>query len=68
MLAKVKQPDTISAEEAAGMIGVHKTTLIAYIRDGLIEAYKVSPKETSPYRVYRASVEKFIRETQGRKN
>lgn len=66
MLAKVKRPDTISAEEAAKMVGVHKTTLIDYITRGWIEAYKVSPAETSPYRISRASVVEFIRKYQGR--
>ena len=60
----IGQRKAVSTQEAMQMIGVSKATVSRLIRDGDLEAYKLTPKITSPYRIYVDSIEQFLERRQ----
>jgi excisionase family DNA binding protein len=57
---------TISAIEAAELLGLSKPTICRLIQGGQIAAYKLTGRKTSPYRVYLDSVIAYAKRVQGR--
>ena len=57
----VELRETVTSREAARILGVGVTTIIRWIGDGRLEAYKLDPlAQKSWYRIYLSSVEAFL--------
>ena len=54
----------VSTQEAVSILGVSKATVARLVRDGELEAYKLTPGITSPYRIYRDSIDAFVQRRQ----
>lgn len=58
-------PDTLlKISDAAKVLNLHSRTIVQYIRNGQIEAFKVN----SQWRIPVCSLEKFLRESPGPRN
>ena len=55
---------TVTTEEAAGLLGVSKATVIRLIQRSELQAYKLTLGQTSPYRIYRDSIDDLIERRQ----
>jgi excisionase family DNA binding protein len=53
---------TISAQEAATLLGVSKPTLLRLWAQGFLEGYRLTPYRNGQIRLYRDSVEQFDRQ------
>lgn len=51
----------LSLEEVAADLNIHIETVRRWIRDGRIEAFKIGQGRTSPYRIRRSALDKYIR-------
>jgi excisionase family DNA binding protein len=58
---------TITTDDACELLGIKsRVTIIKLINEGHLEAYRLTPGETSPWRIYADSVVKFARDKQRR--
>lgn len=58
--------ETVKTVEAAEILEVSTVTILRLIDTGELEAYKLTPGKTSPYRIYRDSIDAFISRRQQR--
>jgi len=58
------QRETVSTQDAMEMLGVSKATVTRLVRDGELDAYKLTPGLTSDYRIYLDSIESLLKRRQ----
>ena len=58
--SKSSPDEILSAEQAATIAGVHKTTIIDWIKRGILPAGRLGFGLTSPYRIRRSILEKIL--------
>jgi excisionase family DNA binding protein len=54
----------VTTEEAITLLGVSKATVIRMIQRGELQAYKLTLGQTSPYRIYKDSIDSVIERRQ----
>ena len=65
MEAAVDQQLIVTTAQAAELLGVSKSTVTRFLRDGILKGYKLHPASTnSPFRIYRTSVDRLIQQRQ----
>ena len=51
---------TLSTRETAELLGVNPVTVQRLVKRGELEAYKLTPGQTSPLRIYKDSIESLL--------
>lgn len=58
------QRKAVSAQKAMKMLGVSRATVTRLVRIGELEAYKLTPGVSSPYRIYVDSIDRLLERRQ----
>lgn len=56
--------ETVSAKEAAAMLGVHPNTILNWVRNGTLRGFKKGLAISSETRIYLRSIHEFDRKRQ----
>ena len=54
----------VSTKETMRILEVSKATVSRLVRDGELDAYKLTPGKTSPYRIYQDSIDELLKRRQ----
>jgi excisionase family DNA binding protein len=63
-VTEAEKQDVITTDEAMEILGLSRSTVTRLIKDGELKARRLTPRRNSPYRIYRSSIEDFLRRRQ----
>jgi excisionase family DNA binding protein len=56
--------ETVTTQEAMKILGVSKATVSRLVKRGELAAYKLTPAENSPLRIYKDSLDELLEKRQ----